>query len=170
MPPAARGREALLLDASADEAPEGFRAYLRVEASRGDGPADQPPGARIFAVPPELEYLNESDIVRLTPRSGQVRVLYRRNSRFNYLLTTERCNSNCIMCSQPPKDADDSFLVAEYLAAIPLMSLATPQLCITGGEPALLGDDLLRIIRACKNHLPNTYLHMLSNGRLFSTC
>src|SRR6185436_8961545 len=63
---------------------------------------------------------------------------------------------------------DDSFLVANYMEAIPLMHPDTPQLGITGGEPTLLGDDLLRIIRACKNYLPATYLHMLSNGRLFS--
>jgi len=32
----------------------------------------------------------------------------------------------------------------------------------------LLGDDLLHLIKTCKNFLPNTALHVLSNGRFFS--
>lgn len=51
-----------------------------------------------------------------------------------------------------------------------LLSLIPPttrDLCITGGEPTLLGEGLLRIVSACKEMLPVTRLHMLTNGRLF---
>ncbi|HEV2292253.1 MAG TPA: His-Xaa-Ser system radical SAM maturase HxsC [Tepidisphaeraceae bacterium] len=116
-------------------------------------------------VPESLEHLTDGDIVRVNPRGGEIWVMYRRRSRFNSMLLTERCNSNCVMCSQPPKDADDGFLIEEFLKAIPLMDLATPELGITGGEPTLLGAGLLRVIHSCKNHLPDTALHMLSNGR-----
>jgi hypothetical protein len=58
-----------------------------------------------------MGYLSEGDIVRISPRAGQLVVLYRRNSRSNSMLLTERCNSFCVMCSQPPKRADDSHLV-----------------------------------------------------------
>lgn len=72
------------------------------------------------------------------------------------------------MCSQPPKDIDDSDRIAEHLRLIELIDPAPEQLGITGGEPTLLKDDLLRIIAACKQHLPYTQLHMLTNGRLFA--
>jgi len=168
MPAPLRSHEALLLSPDASEAPEGFRAYMRVAPQLQQSSQPALGEARLFEIPADLAYLTDGDILRLTPRNGRFRVLYRRNTRFNFLLMTERCNSNCVMCSQPPRDVDDSFLVADCLEIIPLMHPATPQLGITGGEPTLLGDDLFRIIRACKNYLPQTYLHMLSNGRLFS--
>ena len=43
----------------------------------------------------------------------------------------------------------------------------TPELGITGGEPTLFRDDFLRLIEYCKNKLPNTALHVLTNGRIF---
>lgn len=101
-------------------------------------------------------------------RYAAIRVIYRRTSRHNVLFVTERCNSRCVMCSQPPRDLDDGYLVDEILQAISLMSPDTPQLCITGGEPTLYFDGLLKIVDAVKHHLPRTSLHMLSNGRLFS--
>ena len=94
--------------------------------------------------------------------------MYRRESAFNTMLLTERCNSYCIMCSQPPKPGDDSYLVRAYLDAIPLMSADTRELGITGGEPTLLGEGLLEMIRKCKEALPNTAVHLLSNGRMFN--
>jgi His-Xaa-Ser system radical SAM maturase HxsC len=118
-------------------------------------------------MPPALEYLDDGDIIRLTPSQGELRVVYRKGSRHNVLFVTERCNSRCLMCSQPPRDIDDGYLVEEILQAIPLMSPETAQLCITGGEPTLYFDGLLRIVRSVKKNLPNTSLHMLSNGRLF---
>jgi len=72
------------------------------------------------------------------------------------------------MCSQPPRDIDDGYLIEEILQAIPLMATKTSQLCITGGEPTLYFSGLLQIIRSVKERLPKTSLHMLSNGRLFS--
>lgn len=83
------------------------------------------------------------------------------------MLLTEQCNSECLMCSQPPKAAADRHLVDAYLAAIPLMDRETPELGITGGEPTLLGDRLLEVLRACRDVLPGTAVHMLTNGRLF---
>jgi His-Xaa-Ser system radical SAM maturase HxsC len=71
------------------------------------------------------------------------------------------------MCSQPPKDLDDSDIVQEILRAIPLMSQETRAIGITGGEPTLLGKDLLSIICCLKENLPSTAVHILSNGRAF---
>jgi His-Xaa-Ser system radical SAM maturase HxsC len=55
-----------------------------------------------------------------------------------------------------------------WLDAIPLMPTDTPELGISGGEPTLVPDGLLRVILACRNYLPQTYLQVLTNGRLFT--
>jgi His-Xaa-Ser system radical SAM maturase HxsC len=120
-----------------------------------------------ITLPSTLEYLAEGDIIRFVPSQGNLRVVYRKVSRHNVLFITERCNSRCLMCSQPPRDINDGYLADEILQAIPLMAPETPQLCITGGEPTLYFSSLLRIIRGVKENLPRTSLHMLSNGRLF---
>lgn len=119
-------------------------------------------------LPRELEYLSVGDIIRVNSPAGEIRVLYRRNSPYNILFLTERCNSRCLMCSQPPRAVDDGYLVEDILQSIPLMSPDTTNLCITGGEPTLLGQKFLDVIEATKRWLPKTSLHVLSNGRLFS--
>ena len=144
--------------------PEGYQAYL---CGSGDICPEGMP-SNWWTLPESLAYLSDGDIVRINPRSGEVWVMYRRQSHFNSMLLTEQCNSNCIMCSQPPKAGDDSHLIQAYLEAIPLMAPDSAELGITGGEPTLLGDSLLQVIRTCKQHLPNTALHMLSNGRMFN--
>src|ERR1700674_1949779 len=123
--------------------------------------------SRDIQLPETLSYLRAGDIVRVNEGAGHIRVVYRRNSPHNVLFFTERCNSRCLMCSQPPREIEDGYLIDEILEAIPLMSQETPELYITGGEPTLLGDRLLEVIEATKRHLPDTSLHMLSNGRLF---
>ena len=71
------------------------------------------------------------------------------------------------MCSQPPRDINDGHLVDELLQAIPLMSRETLSVVITGGEPTLLGERLLEVLNAFRCYLPNTAVHVLSNGRSF---
>ena len=168
LPPPLRDREVLLLRRSEDPVPEGFRSYLHFDGSSPSAAGQEPSPGPLIRAPSSLQYLSTGDILRFSPRKGQISVLYRRSSAFNPILLTERCNSNCIMCSQPPRDIDDSFLVRDYLEAIPLMSDSTSELGLTGGEPTLLGEDLIRLIRCCKHNLPQTALHMLSNGRLLS--
>jgi His-Xaa-Ser system radical SAM maturase HxsC len=114
------------------------------------------------------EVIGSGDIIRVRPDNGQVRVLYRRGANSNTLFVTERCNSKCIMCSQPPRDEDDSWLVNEILSFIDLIDDDQKFLGITGGEPTLLGRNLVDIINKCKESLPDTRLHILTNGRKFS--
>src|SRR3546814_4314829 len=93
--------------------------------------------------------------------------VYRPASRHNTIYTTERCNSNCLMCSQPPKDVDDSFRVREHLRTLSLIESPPEFLCITGGEPTLLGPDLLVILETIKARFPGTSVQMLTNGRTY---
>ena len=108
------------------------------------------------------------DVIRLMEGSARVSVLYRRGSNSNTMLATERCNSFCIMCSQPPRDVDDRWLVEEMLETIALVDRDEAQLGISGGEPTLLGDDLLVVLDRARRLLPDTALHVLSNGRRFA--
>ena len=108
------------------------------------------------------------DVVRLLEDNSRVSVLYRRGSNSNTMLATERCNSFCMMCSQPPREVDDHWLVDELLETIPLVDRDEIQLGISGGEPTLLGDNLLLVLHQARRHLPATGLHVLSNGRRFA--
>lgn len=69
-------------------------------------------------------------------------------SNDNTLFVTEQCNNHCIMCCQPPKNVDDiNLLFAENLARITSAPNELPVIGITGGEPTLLGEKLLELIR-----------------------
>jgi His-Xaa-Ser system radical SAM maturase HxsC len=122
---------------------------------------------RRIVLPNEFEYLRDGDVLSVELQRPAVRVLYRRNSVHNSFLLTERCNHYCLMCSQPPKDVNDDWIVDELFDAIPLISPETREIGFTGGEPTLLGDRFLRLVRDMRDHLPATGLHILSNGRRF---
>jgi His-Xaa-Ser system radical SAM maturase HxsC len=127
---------------------------------------ETPPPIPVIAAPPHLEYLGDDDVVHLHP-DGTVQVLYRRSSEHNTILATERCNSFCLMCSQPPKDIDDSHRIGEILRLIELISPEAAEIGISGGEPTLLGQGLVDIVTKAENRLPDTAVHILTNGRRF---
>ncbi|MCQ4163847.1 His-Xaa-Ser system radical SAM maturase HxsC [Tahibacter harae] len=109
------------------------------------------------------------DVIELLPQRGRIRTRYRRGANANTLFATERCNSYCLMCSQPPRQVDDDWRVQDMLKVVALLDRHTPELGISGGEPTLLGDGLVEVLRACRDRLPDTPIHVLSNGRLFGT-
>lgn len=116
----------------------------------------------------DLSHLEDGDIVSVSP-NGLVRTLFRKNSYNNSLFVTERCNSNCLMCSQPPKNKDDiEELYDLNRRLIDLIPKDTLELGITGGEPTLMGELFPELLTALKHQLPNTDIHTLSNGRTFS--
>lgn len=107
------------------------------------------------------------DVIELLPERGRIRTRYRRGANANTLFATERCNSFCLMCSQPPRQVADDWRVQDMLDVIALLDRDAPELGISGGEPTLLGDGLVDVLRACRDRLPDTPIHVLSNGRLF---
>jgi His-Xaa-Ser system radical SAM maturase HxsC len=115
-----------------------------------------------------IDHLKSGDVVTLFPRSGLVRTVFRPDSVHNFLFATQRCNSFCLMCSQPPVDRDDSELVRINLETVRLIEPPLSHLGITGGEPTLLGDGLLQILDELRARLPDTNIHMLTNGRRFA--
>src|SRR5690606_31240744 len=72
----------------------------------GTAPARGFPCTQLFD-PQDAQVVQPGDVIVATPWSRMVRVLYRRGSNSNLLFMTDRCNSMCLMCSQPPKDIDD---------------------------------------------------------------
>ncbi len=115
-----------------------------------------------------LNHLTEGDIILINP-DGVINTLYRVNSHQNFLLATERCNSNCLMCSQPPKNKNDvAFLFGIYKQLIPLIPKDCPELGITGGEPTLMGELFFDLLKLIKMEVPETEVHCLTNGRTFA--
>lgn len=157
--PALREREALILPPGAEADLAGYAAVFASDGQQGAG---------VIPLPPELGYLSDGDVVRIDPQQGDLWVWYRRHSRNNFLLLTERCNSRCLMCSQPPRAVDDSHLIGEVLEAIALISPETEFITLTGGEPTVLREGFLKILRRMKSHLPDTYVSVLTNGRSFA--
>jgi His-Xaa-Ser system radical SAM maturase HxsC len=148
------------------EVPEGYAAYA-YRTSEGR-PTELPPHWANIGLPDDLVQLEHGDIVRIDTLQNAIRILYRRQSKHNAFLVTERCNHYCLMCSQPPRNVDDDWLIDEMMQAIPLMALETEDLGFTGGEPTLLGDRFLDVLNLTKGQLPSTSVHILSNGRSFA--
>lgn len=99
---------------------------------------------------------------------GRIRSIFRADSNHNSILLTEQCNNYCLMCSQPPKRIDDSWLLKEAFEAIRLIPRETKELGFTGGEPTVYGADFIKLLNHVKSWLPHTSLHVLSNGRSFA--
>lgn len=117
---------------------------------------------------PTLDHLQDGDIVAVS-QDGNINTLYRINSPHNTLLATERCNSNCLMCSQPPKDKDDiNRLFKLHQQLIPLIPKDCDELGISGGEPTLMGNLFFSLLEQLQEHLPQTEIHILTNGRTFA--
>ena len=122
---------------------------------------------RTIVLPQKFGYLADGDIVGFDPRSNAVRTHYRRASSHNFFLVTERCNHYCLMCSQPPRDIDDRWILGEISQCIPLIDKGTQSLGFTGGEPFLDWHEFVGILALCRDCLPRTAIHVLSNGRAF---
>jgi His-Xaa-Ser system radical SAM maturase HxsC len=115
-----------------------------------------------------LDHLEIGDIIAIYP-SGTVNTLFRIQSHQNSLFITDRCNSNCLMCSQPPRNKDDlDFYYSINSELVKLIPKDTEELGITGGEPTLLGSRLVELLNLITFELPQTSIHILTNGRSFA--
>lgn len=115
-----------------------------------------------------LSHLADGDIVAVNT-DGVINTLYRVNSQHNFLLATERCNSNCLMCSQPPRDREDVFYLHHlHQQLIPMIPKDCAHLGITGGEPTLMGSLFFDLLKQLQQELPDTEIHCLTNGRSFA--
>jgi hypothetical protein len=123
---------------------------------------------QLMILPDRFGYLSDGDIIGIEPKIGRLRALYRRDSGHNAFLVTERCNHYCLMCSQPPRAIDDGWILEEISACLPLIDTDIRSLGFTGGEPLLDWRGFVALLRECRDTLPRTAIHVLSNGRAFA--
>jgi His-Xaa-Ser system radical SAM maturase HxsC len=72
------------------------------------------------------------------------------------------------MCSQPPKDRDDSWLFERARKVVSLLPAGARSLSLTGGEPTLDAGALIGLLEHCQQVAPGLSIHLLSNGRRFA--
>lgn len=115
------------------------------------------------------ETLIDNDVVEIV-NNEWIRLLYRDDSDDNAIVVTNQCNSNCIMCpdSDMVRDTKENPNIKKLLEHIRCIPDDTKHITITGGEPGMLKYNLVRLLRECKEHLPNTDFLLLSNGRVFA--
>ena len=104
------------------------------------------------------------DIVLCMPSAGKIERLFRANSSFNTLTITERCDQLCLMCSQPPRQIDDSWrfpLYAEAISRLPESSWIT----LSGGEPTIYGNSFVELLEMIAAKRPDLNIHILSNAQ-----
>jgi His-Xaa-Ser system radical SAM maturase HxsC len=150
-----------------DTIPFGYKYYLVLERDAHRFKS-QAVDLSLIVLPDDFDYIDDGDIVRLSTDGTNLRVLYRHKSPHNSILMTEQCQNYCLMCSQPPKNVDDSWLDDETKRLIRLMPRSVEALTLTGGEPTLLGGRFIETVRLIKNLLPRTKIQILSNGRTFA--
>jgi His-Xaa-Ser system radical SAM maturase HxsC len=125
-------------------------------------------GRRVVVVPTKFDYLSNGDVLGFDHSSKKFRVLFRQNSAHNSFLVTERCNNYCLMCSQPPKDVDDRWILREIKDSLALIDPATHALTFTGGETLSDWKEFIDVLAECRDRLPRTSIQVLTNGRAFA--
>jgi len=91
------------------------------------------------------------------------------NSNDNTLFVTGQCNNHCLMCCQPPTKQDDfDFFLNQNIELIKNAPKNLPIIGISGGEPTLAGERFFELISTIREYLPDTTIHILTNGRTFA--
>ena len=157
-----RSARALLVYDEPEEALPEFELYITRQGRTLNG------GRNFIQLPERFDYLSADDVLRLSPSGERINVLWRHDSLQNSVLLTERCDHYCLMCSQPPKSANDDALLEDAFELVRLLPPHTREIGFTGGEPTLYGDQLIKLLRLCRNLIPDAAVHVLSNGRRFS--
>lgn len=173
MPSSMRARYALLVkNEDLNREPKQGQPFAATLLSVDDGKVEQAltkygAAPDVYLLAPEYDYLADGDIVRLSPYEKSLSSLFRKSAPNNSILLTERCNHLCLMCSQPPKKVNDSWLMDEAFHLVRMIPIGTPNIGFTGGEPTIYGDRFIELIEATKRALPSTSVDVLTNGRSF---
>lgn len=126
------------------------------------------PLENLSAVRCDVSAIRSHDVVSLNPAQSALHVLYRESDSHHALFLTNRCNSYCLMCSQPPTQHDDSWLVEEAVAVASHIKASPRAIGLTGGEVLLLRSGLRRVLDVLSNRHPQTEIEILTNGRLLA--
>jgi His-Xaa-Ser system radical SAM maturase HxsC len=156
------GKPLACLVSAEERSVAGFGLYLVREAGSFETPGP------VIRLGPELAHLDSGDIIHVHPDGRRVTVLWKNTAVHNSLLLTEQCDNYCLMCSQPPKDRDDSWLFDRAKKVISLLPSTARALSLTGGEPTLHPRALIGLLTHIKRTRPELSVHLLSNGRRFA--
>ena len=113
-----------------------------------------------------LNKLNEGDIIQVD-KNGLVLILWDKklNPHDATLFITNQCNANCIMCPQPPKKDEYSFLKSNATILNYLKNEPIEYIGITGGEPTLKQEDLVVLLKKSQIFFRNASIALLTNAR-----
>jgi His-Xaa-Ser system radical SAM maturase HxsC len=125
------------------------------------------PGPTVH-VPSALKHIGPGDILSLSPDGHRISVVWKASATHNSILLTERCDNYCIMCSQPPKERDDSYLYGRAKKIVDALPDGALSIALTGGEPTVEADHFLELLRHIAMTAPDISIHILSNGRKFA--
>ena len=100
----------------------------------------------------------EGDLFSINER-GIVNELFSAGSNSNALITTPKCNSNCIMCPIPENVRKNGIpgTTTELLEIIRYLPRTAKHITITGGEPTLIGEGFFDVLEAFQFDFDETY-------------
>jgi His-Xaa-Ser system radical SAM maturase HxsC len=115
----------------------------------------------------DLSGLVDGDFVVMNS-DGTVSVIWEAESSSNTIFATPACDCRCIMCPQPPQKHDEG----TFNIAMELLDRLDPakvtKICVTGGEPTLMGDKFISMMRKIKKRFDHALVMILTNGKNFS--
>lgn len=112
------------------------------------------------------ENVVDGDILIFHQKSKKISTYLTNFSNENTILVTERCNSKCIFCCQPPKTKNDEYLFEEAYKAI--INFETNKFIgISGGEPTYNKEVFYSFLNKLNSNKNNNSLHILTNGKSF---
>lgn len=112
--------------------------------------------------------LKDDDVITVLTAQDRVQVNFRKTDQHHTVFLTNRCNSNCLMCSQPPTRQNDSWLIEEAKAIAKHLSFTPDVIGFTGGEPLLLGRELRKVLDHFIAYHSSSHFEILTNGQLLS--
>jgi len=121
-----------------------------------------------LVLPVQLAHVTHGDVLVVSADGSRAQVAWKATARHNSILLTERCDHYCLMCSQPPKEADDSGLYGRAQRIISALPATASAVSLTGGEPSIDPERFLGLLEHITAIRPDLSLHVLSNGRRFA--
>ena len=112
--------------------------------------------------------LNDFDAISVD-QSGICYCFYEAGSGETTVVTGLGCNTNCVMCPVSEKSRIHAYPapLSELTNQIEYFGTSVEHVTITGGEPTLLKQALIDIIKKVKQQCPVAEILILTNGRTF---
>ena len=113
--------------------------------------------------------LQNGDVV-LILKNGRIQKEFSASTASQTIVTTNQCNSNCIMCPYAESVRKKSKIPnTEYLLEfVRYLPAHTKHLVVTGGEPTLAQPGFFSMMLDIKNRFPDIQCLLLTNGRTFA--